>query len=421
MLQNLAKHPCFDDAARHTFARIHFPVAPKCNIQCNFCDRQYNCVAESRPGVTSTLLAPAQAVAYLERVMAERGDISVAGIAGPGDPFANPNETLETLRLLRAHYPELLLCVATNGLAIHRYLDELAALKVSHVTITINAVDPALGAPIYAWVRDGVSIHRGTAGANVLLERQLTAIEGLKARKIIVKINTIVIAGVNDRHVPEVARTVAALGADVLNCVPLYPIAETPFAEMSPPSPSQMHAMQKEATHFLPQMRHCTRCRADAVGLLHEAHSGKSLSLLAEAAALPLHPGEQRPYIAVASREGMLINQHLGEAHELLIYGRGEDGVTLIDRRPAPLAGNGDERWYVLSDLLHDCRALLVSRAGARPHCILPRDGIRLIEMEGLIQEGVQAVLDGRRIPAPVQRRVSCADGGCKGGGTGCG
>ena len=421
MLPSLAKHPCFDDAARHTLGRVHLPVAPKCNIQCQFCDRKMDCIAESRPGVTSTILSPAQALAYLERVMAARDNISVVGIAGPGDPFANAAETLETLSLVRAHYPEMLLCVASNGLAIGKHLDALAELQVSHVTLTVNAIDPEIGGQIYAWVRDGVAIYRGTEGARVLLERQLAAIDGLKAHGITVKVNTIVVPGVNDHHVGDVARAVATLGADVLNCVPLYPVADTPFAELPSPSAAQMRTIREEAARYLPQMKHCTRCRADAVGLLGEEHSNDTLALLAEAAALPLHPQDERPYVAVASQEGMLINQHLGEAKDLLIYARDETGVILIDRRTAPSTGNGDERWYVLSDLLYDCRALLVSRAGSRPRCILEREGIRLVEMDGLISDGVRAIYQGRRIPVPPAPRVSCSAGGCKGGGTGCG
>ncbi|WP_227625365.1 hypothetical protein [Geofilum rubicundum] len=55
-----AAHPCFDEKARHAHARVHLPVAPNCNIQCNYCNRQFDCVNESRPGVTSTLLKPFQ-------------------------------------------------------------------------------------------------------------------------------------------------------------------------------------------------------------------------------------------------------------------------------------------------------------------------------------------------------------------------
>lgn len=421
MLLSLDKHPCFADAARHTFGRVHLPVAPKCNIQCKFCDRKNDCVAESRPGVTSTILSPGQALAYLEQVVAERPSIAVVGIAGPGDPFANPEETMETLRLVRKRFPDMLLCVATNGLAVHTYLDTLAELQVSHVTITINAIDEHIGAQIYDWVRDGVAIYRGTVGAKLLLERQLAAVKGLKERGIIVKVNTIVVPGINDEHVSEVARTVAALGADVLNCVPLYPIAETAFATLPEPTPAMMHTVREAAARFLPQMRHCTRCRADAVGMLGEAPTDETFAKLAAVAAGPLHPHEDRPYVAVASQEGMLINQHLGEADALLIYAYDENGVTFVEKRQAPSNGGGDERWYALSDLLYDCRALLVSRAGARPRCVLERDGLRLVEMEGLILDGVRAIFEGRRIPAPAQPRQSCAAGGCKGGGTGCG
>ena len=97
------------------------------------------------PGVTSAVLKPKQAIAYLEQVLEAEPRITVAGIAGPGDPFANPKETLETIRLIRRRFPDLLLCLATNGLGLPPYLDELAELQVSHVTLTVNAVDPEIG------------------------------------------------------------------------------------------------------------------------------------------------------------------------------------------------------------------------------------------------------------------------------------
>ena len=49
-------HPCFDEAARARTARVHLPVAPRCNVQCNYCNRKFDCVSESRPGVTSVVL-----------------------------------------------------------------------------------------------------------------------------------------------------------------------------------------------------------------------------------------------------------------------------------------------------------------------------------------------------------------------------
>ena len=84
---HLENHPCFNEGACSSYGRIHLPVASRCNVQCNFCNRKFDCVNESRPGVTSGILSPDQAIRYLDEVMATRKDISVVGIAGPGDPL----------------------------------------------------------------------------------------------------------------------------------------------------------------------------------------------------------------------------------------------------------------------------------------------------------------------------------------------
>ncbi|MDJ0991235.1 MAG: radical SAM protein, partial [Desulfobacterales bacterium] len=192
---NLDNHPCFNPEACNSFGRVHLPVAPRCNIQCKFCNRRFDCVNETRPGVTSAVLSPAQAMVYLEEVIERKGNIAVVGIAGPGDPFANPKETLETLARVRARFPEVILCVATNGLNLPPHLDDLARLQVSHVTVTVNAVDPAVGAKIYSWMRVGKKVVRAEEGAALLLARQQEAIEGLRSRGIMVKVNSIILPG----------------------------------------------------------------------------------------------------------------------------------------------------------------------------------------------------------------------------------
>lgn len=53
-MSELETHPCFT-AKCSDYARIHLPVAPKCNMQCNYCLRKYSCVNESRPGVVAGL------------------------------------------------------------------------------------------------------------------------------------------------------------------------------------------------------------------------------------------------------------------------------------------------------------------------------------------------------------------------------
>ena len=56
--EKIQDHPCYSEDAHHYFARMHIAVAPACNIQCNYCNRKYDCSNESRPGVVSEKLTP---------------------------------------------------------------------------------------------------------------------------------------------------------------------------------------------------------------------------------------------------------------------------------------------------------------------------------------------------------------------------
>ncbi|MCI5139532.1 MAG: radical SAM protein, partial [Candidatus Electrothrix sp. AR1] len=230
------RHPCFNAKVKGQYGRVHLPVAPKCNIQCNYCNRKYDCVNESRPGVTSTLLRPDQALYYMSKVLEKEPRISVAGIAGPGDPFANAEETLETMRLIRKNYPDTILCLASNGMNMAPYVEELAEIGVSHVTVTVNGVDPEITQNIYSWVRDGKVIYRGLQAAELLLARQLSSIEKLKRHGITVKINTILIPGINNHHIIDVAKAMKRLGADLFNCMAMFPNADTVFENVPEPS-----------------------------------------------------------------------------------------------------------------------------------------------------------------------------------------
>lgn len=414
---NIHNHPCFNDGVRHLYGRIHLPVAPRCNIQCNFCNRKYDCPNESRPGVTRAVLSPRQALYYLETAMAKNPHLTVAGIAGPGDPFANPEETLNTLRMVHDQFPNLLTCVASNGLNILPFIDDLAACRVSHVTLTVNVVDPDIGQKIYAWVRDHKVIYRGRDAAALLLDRQLRAVKELKRNGITVKINSIIIPGVNDGHIAAVSRTMAAMGADIMNAIPIYAIPDTPFAAIEPPNAALVSQIRNEAAQYLPQMEHCARCRADAAGLIGapDRESGEDLAAVAQG---PLNPAESRPNLAIASLEGILVNQHLGEAAHLKIYQKTETGFAYLEERATPEPGGGERRWAALARTLSDCSAVLAGSAGDSPKSALARAGIKVYETQGLIQEILDAFFLGQE--PPKTRRFSCGSS-CKGNGAGCG
>jgi len=442
----LANHPCFNQEARHTHARIHLPVAPRCNMQCNYCNRKYSCVNESRPGVTCAILTPVQSIEYLRKYTEKVANLSVVGIAGPGDPFACANETLETLRMVKARFPDLLLCVASNGLNLFPYVDELADIGLSHVTVTVNAVDPAIGARFYEWMSvDGIR-YTGIKASAILWERQRRSIRALVAKGVIVKINTIYVPGINDTHIEQVAKTVSVLGASILNIMPLLPTANTPFAGITEPDRKAVQQARSLAASYLPQMSHCSRCRADAAGLIGEENSQKNVELLQISAQfheeeipsmrstaldagnglpmtlspqLRLIPTEERPYIAVASRDGLFVNQHLGEATIIRIYKPLERRSTLVDIRSLATDAEGSGRWLSMIDKLKDCCGILVSGAGAMPRKIFAHHGITVAIVEGVIDEALGATAAGSDLMFMVKPGFACGPS-CSGEADGC-
>jgi nitrogen fixation protein NifB len=117
----------------------------------------------------------------------------------------------------------------------------------------------------------------------------------------------------------------------------------------------------------------------------------------------------------------MLVNQHLGEARQLWVFEKTDDGsFELVEPRETPPAGGGAERWKAMARLLHDCRALLTSSAGQTPVAALEKAGIQTVLMEGLIEEGLDAIYRGVPVRAPLRRRHRCGSG-CSGTATGCG
>ncbi|MCK9278920.1 MAG: nitrogenase cofactor biosynthesis protein NifB, partial [Methanoculleus sp.] len=259
------EHPCYSDKACHSFGRCHLPVAPKCNIQCNYCIRDFDCVNESRPGVTSKVLTPEEGLDLVRKVVKDYPFVKVIGVAGPGEPLANP-ETFEALRLVHEEFPHLIMCLSTNGLMLPESIEELAKYNVGNVTVTLNAVDPAIGEKIYSWVEYNGKKYHGREAAELLLSQQLKGIEMAVAKKTFVKINTVYIPGVNDEHIPEIAKKVGEMGAFTFNVIPLIP--QYKFASITPPTPTEKREMQDRCAQYIKQMRHCARCRADAIGKL---------------------------------------------------------------------------------------------------------------------------------------------------------
>ncbi len=267
----VAEHPCYSKDAHFKFGRIHVPVAPRCNIQCNYCTRKFACPNENRPGVTTKVISPDEAVVTIRQAIEKEPRLKILGVAGPGDALENP-ATLETFEKAGKAFPFLTRCLSTNGLLLPDMIDDIDRVGITTLTITINAVDPDVGEQIYSHVRYKGKTYRGREAFQVLNRNQLEGLRQAAMRGMVIKVNSVLIPGVNDRHLVEVARVVKSLGAFILNVIPMIPLAK--FAHIIPPSDEEVTRVRDECAAVIQQFRHCMRCRADAIGIPGEEGCG---------------------------------------------------------------------------------------------------------------------------------------------------
>lgn len=392
-------HPCFNCGASRN-ARIHLPVAPKCNIHCNYCVRKFDCMNESRPGVVSAILSPEEAVSRYQEVKRRVPNLTVAGIAGPGDALANFEEVKETLQKVRKLDPDVTFCLSTNGLMLPFYANDLVSLGVSHVTVTVNTVNVRTGAEIYDTVTFLGKTYRGTEGADILLRNQLSGIRYLSARGIVVKVNIVLLKGINETEITEIMQMIRECGCTIANIMQLIPVAGSKFEYMELVSNFDLNRIRKECAAILPQMAHCRQCRADAVGTL-----GNDISFQFGCGdkSQPRKPviskGRQR--FAVCSKDGNLINQHFGHAERFLIYDCIDGKVSFVEARQVEKYCKGpdqeeeDQKIREMVKTIDDCDTLLCMRIGSRPSHILHDKGIRIVTTYNRIEDGLREAAAG--------------------------
>jgi nitrogen fixation protein NifB len=442
--EKVKNHPCYSEEAHHHYARMHVAVAPACNIQCNYCNRKYDCSNESRPGVVSQKLTPDQAVKKVLAVASEIPQMTVLGIAGPGDALANPKKTFDTFRQLQETAPDIKLCLSTNGLALPDYVDEIAKYNVDHVTITINMIDPDVGEKIYPWIFYNHKRITGPEAAEILTQRQMLGLEMLTARGILTKINSVLIPGINDRHLIEVNKAVKARGAFLHNIMPLISEAEHGtvygLTGQRGPSAQELKDVQDACMGGANLMRHCRQCRADAVGLLGEDRSDEftidqvekmdvvydldkrrayqekveaerqaqqSAKQAAVAASQSQGGMEMKLLVAVATKGQGKINQHFGHATEFQIYeidaAKGNITTAFIGHRRVDLYCQGgygeDEQLPSIINAINDCHAVLVAKIGACPRDEMKAAGIEPVEefAHEFIEHGLLGWFNGYR------------------------
>jgi nitrogen fixation protein NifB len=259
----LHEHPCFSTHCRPSTGRIHLPVSPRCNIFCRFCTRGLTADVD-RPGNAERLLSPEDALSVLDAALRLCPEIRVAGVAGPGDPLAGP-EALDALSAVKRGHPGIICCLSTNGLMLEESMERIVSAGVESLTVTINALDPEILLQINRGVLVGGEFIGGLKGQETLIRAQERGIRLAKANSLAIKVNSVLIPGVNESHIPHVAKMAREWGADVLNVIPLIPAGG--LSHLRAPAASEYGAVCEEAERHLPVKSNCRRCRADACGV----------------------------------------------------------------------------------------------------------------------------------------------------------
>lgn len=265
IFKGLEKHPCFNNDAHGIYGRIHLPVAENCNISCNYCDRNYHCVNQSRPGVTRKLMTPAEAIEYLKINDTLPNKLTVVGIAGPGEPLYN-EETFETLRLVKKEFPRLIRCISTNGMLLSDKISHLQKAGISSVTLTLNTLRVETAVKIYSYA--GILNKNSTFRENVelFLHKQQQGLSDTVKAGITLKLNMVLIPGINDGETEEIASFAKENGVSIMNVMPLIPQGK--LKHVREPDFQEVKKAKLSAGKYLTQLDSCGRCRADAVGLI---------------------------------------------------------------------------------------------------------------------------------------------------------
>lgn len=258
-------HPCYSNRRENLWARIHLPVAPICNVKCAFCEHGYGSACHSsKPGFSSKIISVDQALQRLEQELAALDSLKIVAVSGPGEPLAN-SQTIELFTRVREKHEDLKICFSTNGTLLGKNIGVLADLGIDTISVSISALEPATAASIYEWAVMDRKRLTGEAMGEAVVNAQLDGVEKAAEADITVKVNTILIPGINHNEVARVAKAVAKAGAAIQNVVPLVPAGN--MKHLKPPSSGELAAARAACSRFISQFLHCQQCRSDVVGV----------------------------------------------------------------------------------------------------------------------------------------------------------
>lgn len=213
-IKNLLKEYYYSFKADKKHISLCLPVCPECNMHCSYCKKSF----DRRKDL---ILKPTEAVEVLVRALKLYSDITSVDIIGPGDTLAT-HHAFETFELINEKYPDLEKHLTTNGLMLKENAERIARIGIKTVTVNVNAVNPDILQSICSKIiYNGCPITDKEA-ARWLLLAQTAGIKRLNDLGVNVNICTVLIPGINNDHIGEVARVTSKLGASTISIIPIF-------------------------------------------------------------------------------------------------------------------------------------------------------------------------------------------------------
>ncbi|MBO3797828.1 MAG: GTP 3',8-cyclase MoaA [Thermoproteota archaeon] len=186
----------FQQAGR-SLKNLRISVTENCNLNCFFCHREWN----PPPSSGSMTL---NEVRKIVEVASSIGVESVK-ITG-GEPLMRE----DIVNMVKAISPLVReVSLVTNGILLEEYAADLKSAGLARVNVNL----PSLDSSKYSWITGGGDVSRVFNGVNAALEAGLNP----------VKINMVILKGVNEEDVEEMLDYAGSIGA-VLQLIELQPI-----------------------------------------------------------------------------------------------------------------------------------------------------------------------------------------------------
>jgi len=161
---------------------LRLAVTDRCNLRCRYC----------MPAKGIDLVSHADLLSFeeAERLIGLFADLGLRKLRVTGGEPLVRSGTLGFMAAVGRAYPSLELLLTTNGLLLERHLPAIVAAGVKRVNVSLDSLDPA------TWSR----LTRRDGHAAVLASIRAVQEAGLG-----LKINVVVMGGINDHEVPGFA------------------------------------------------------------------------------------------------------------------------------------------------------------------------------------------------------------------------